>query len=423
MRSAWAVTALGIVSWGLFTAITATLTHHLSHAAFGWYGSAIAACSLTVTGATLGLEKFAIKAIPHFRHHHRLDRWKGFLLFGCGVALIVGLLLGGISYGLWLLLDHPTTDAATLFRRLMYFMPAMALFMFLYEICSANDINVRTAVVYRVVVPACILGTIWLMLRHGTARFTMIDAGLAYGLAWVVGAAALLVWAARSTPPAVLHASPMHMRPIHWMLGGFGFVGFSLSMMMIGAAPVLVLNMVASDKDAGTMAVITQITSLMIVSLTGVTRIYAPRLADALASDDHARAGRIRAHMALSLTPVLAAFLLACVVLPGTILGAFGPHYANASAPLLITAVAVVPQAYSYLAPWELQFRNQQRFVLLSAAGGSVAGLAAMTLLAWRYGLLGATIGQCIMVVLIFGPMVLRARHLHHRDLDATARP
>jgi len=413
IRAAWIVAALGIGNWAIFTAVTAMLTHHLKPSEFGWYGSAIAACSLAVTAATLGLEKLAIKAIPVFRYHGQFGRWKGFLAFGTATSLVFGAVLGGIAYAVWLLLNHPTAESAELFLRLMYFLPAMALFMFLYEVCSANDFNIRTALVYRLAVPAVMAATIWAMIDHDGDSFTMLDAGLAYGLSWVIGLIAILVWAIRSTPPPVFRASPVAISAGRWILGGFGFVGFSLSMMLIGATPVLVLTAVRSEAEAGTMAVIVQVTSLLIVSITAVTRVFAPRLATALANQDVDLAARVRRVMNLSMLPMVAMFLIACIGFHDSILGAFGAHYQDAGLALTITAVAIAPQAFAYLAPWELQFRGQQRFVLLVAALGAGVGIAALIVLAWWQGIVGAAVGQLIMVTLIFLPMLIRTRRLH----------
>jgi O-antigen/teichoic acid export membrane protein len=415
MHAAWAVTLLSLCNWIILTVVTGMLTRHLTPTHFGWYSSALAAAGLTITLSTMGLEKLAIKAIPVFRARNDLGHWKGFLLFGNSFSIVFGVILACVAVTLWHFLSASDDKISDVFRHIMYFLPAIAVFMFLYEICSANNINIRTAAVYRILTPCIFALLIWWSIDTNGTSFSPNNVAIAYGLCWLPGLVVMAIWSWRSTPKKVFRSSACLYLKV-WLLGGMGFVSFSMSLMAIGTAPVLMLTLMSPDATAGAMSVVLQVTSLLLISITATTRIFAPALANALAAGRFSQANRIRRTMLLSLLPIVVLFVTACVVFGNRILHLFGDYYGDHYDPLIIAACAMSFQAFCYLVPWEMQFRNKQRFVLGAAAIGVVAGLGLMAWFISMWEVTGAAWGQATMAVLIFLPMVIYVRVLRRHD-------
>ena len=406
MGYAWAASVLAVAGWILMTLITGILTRNLSTDDFGMYSSAIAVASLTIMFSTLGLEKLAVKVIPFFRSRKELGYWKGFLMFGAMWSIVFGLFASLIALGIWTLLLHRDDGAGVLFFHLMFFLPAIALFMFLYEICSAYDINLRSATVYRLLVPSCMLGLLWILIESYGGELDDSHAVMAYGGGWILGLIILIIWTVRTTPSEVFK-SPVQARTGGWLLGGIGFLGFSLSMMLTSTSAILALSILDSETAAGQMGAITQVTTLLIICMTAVTRLFTPRLSAAIADGKSGPVRRIRRQMFFTMIPLVAAFLAVCVTMGEDILSFFGKGYEDMSTALLISASAIALQSLVYLVPWELQFRDQQRIVLLCSLLGAFLGVVAISILSWLYGVPGAAGGQIILTVLVFLPMTI----------------
>lgn len=380
-QRAMLVTLLSFLSYGLMLGVGIVLGRALGAGDYGHYSTAVALASVITTGATLGLEKLALRELPACFERGDWDRARGFLALSTVVIVVASVLVGLLTmFILWCTRNWNYPEHYLML--MMLFLPVMTLFMFLLEVCTACERFVSSTVVYRVVVPCTLLAGA-LMLKRFSNQQSARDAVVLYGFAWVVGGALMLALALRGLPRRI-RGRRLATDARQWIGEGLGFVGFSLIMSLFASSPLLVLGLSHPDKaGVGVMSAVLQIGNLLLIVATATTRLYAPRMSRLLVERDVPAQQRLLRRRALGMSVVCAVFMTLVVLFGRPILGLFGADFERGAGSLVVYSIGTSLNLIFAFAPWYLQFRKRHTLVLALTGAGTAITMAAMLFMPW----------------------------------------
>ena len=375
------VTLLSFLSYGLMLGVGIVLGRALGAGDYGHYSTAVALASVITTGATLGLEKLALRELPACFEQGDWDRARGFLVFATVVVVVTSVLVGLLTMAiLWCTRSWNYPEHYLML--MMLFLPVMTLFMFLLEVCTACERFVSSTIVYRVVVP-CTLLIGALLLMHFSNKQSARDAVVLYGCVWVVGGALMLALALRGLPRQIL-GRRLVTDSRQWLGEGLGFVGYSLIMSLFASSPLLVLGLSHPNKSGvGVMSAVLQIGNLLLIVATATTRLYAPRMSRLLVEHDVPAQQRLLRRRALGMSMVCGAFMTLVVLFGKPILGLFGPEFERGASSLVVYSIGTSLNLIFAFAPWYLQFRKRHTLVLALTGVGTALTMGAMLFVPW----------------------------------------
>ena len=158
------------------------LARSLTVGEFDDYSVALSIVTMLSTLATLGLEKYALRAIALFRERQDWQKFRGFWIFS--LQTISGfsfLLFGLLSIGLETILTLQQADYHIAIVLLAGFLPIIAITLFLVEVISAQGAHILGIAIYRLFLPL-----VYLFLISGFAlgkfQLTASSAVLCLGL-------------------------------------------------------------------------------------------------------------------------------------------------------------------------------------------------------------------------------------------------
>jgi O-antigen/teichoic acid export membrane protein len=138
-RKALQLCGLSLVNYGLFFGIGVFLARVLTIQGFKQYNVAIATLALLSSFATLGLEKYAQRAVTAYCESRQWGLARGYAFFGRNTILLVSvvavMLYVGVTTARWLV--SGTTPAWPTLLALL-FLPVMVLAMFMLEVLAST---------------------------------------------------------------------------------------------------------------------------------------------------------------------------------------------------------------------------------------------------------------------------------------------
>ena len=291
---------------------------------------------------------------------------------GGGVALGTG---GVAAYGRW---SAHTEDLGVL-EEMLWFVPAMALFLFMVEIATTFRSAIASTTIYRLAHP--VLTLVWIA-PHIMQGLTAEEAIGIYGGAWVVSLAILCVYMAVSAPKG-LYSGRISVEPRSWLSHGIGFLGLSLLMTLLSQSAILILEIVKGDRaGVALLSASLQIAGLAIILQTSTMRIFAPELARRVAAKDLNGQRELLRRRGRAMV-VLGGILLLLVMQFGReFLGLFGQNYREAYSTVVLLTFGNVVYIALGSAPVFLQFHGRHRLALAWAAAGTVIAFTAVVVAA-----------------------------------------
>ncbi|MGB3565409.1 MAG: oligosaccharide flippase family protein, partial [Thermoanaerobaculia bacterium] len=272
-RKALKLCLLSLVNYGLFFGIGVFLARVLGIEGFKHYNVAIATLALLSSFATLGLEKYAQRALTAYCESRQWDLARGFTLFGRNTVLLAAilavLLFVLVVTARWLAVGTPpawTTLVALLF------LPIVVLASFMLEVLASTGEVVRSTFVYRFLFPLCFalpLFSIWISRLEVTA----ILAVLSYGAAWVVSFLLLRRLVFRSLPKELMTADEVR-EPRRWLSRSAPFLIHSVMMTQFASLGIVGLEILGGDDHSvAILAAAMQTGSFIVLLATSTNRL------------------------------------------------------------------------------------------------------------------------------------------------------
>ena len=421
VRSVLAGAVMALVNYLLLSGGMILLTRHVYNMhSFGDYSATVSAITVAATGATLGLEKYFLKAVPGFRVLGDLELVRGFRFFAPLVVCLVTMLVAGILLIIWAFSLPNSAMGHTSFLIGVAFLPAVVLVCYLIEVLTADGAFLFSILLYRILLPAGFIVGILLMIRFG-GDINGNDAVVNWGVCWTAVLLLFLISGIRFRPKGE-GAGRRSYQPVLWVRHSTAFLGYSLLMSLMANAGVLVLGFMPEAKqETALFAVVVQLAGLMVLISTASNRWYGPQLSAALALSDFKRIdGLFRSHFFIIMILVLSyqSFLL---IAGEWALGLFGADYRKGWAALLILGCGFAFSSTFSFSGIYLQYSGREWLVPL------VLGIGVFLLFllaipgAIFFGVIGVACACALALALTYGVLALMASRLR-RDQRKGAR-
>ncbi len=394
------VIAAAATGYGLNCLLNIVAARILPADEYGAFSAAIAIVAIVCTVATLGLEKCALRILPEYLDLRAQGKIKGYILFGGATCLLFGAIC---AVSVFVLYDKARAHDENLaaLSQMLWFVPAIALFMFALEVATAVGSWMASTLVYRLLLPAsasaalCVLA-LW---EAAPSVSAMINS---YGAVWIISLVVLIAIIVRRIPAAVIR-SKSSFEARDWLTQSIGYLGFSLIMTLFTQGAVVVLEVVKGDRvGVGLMASAMQVAGFVIIAQTATMRIYSPQLAHVISSQDERGERALLRARGRFMIGVCVVFLLTVVLFGRDLLALFGPSYTAAYPALLWLSIGNCGNTVLGFAPAVLQYHGSHKATLLIAGIGTALSLIAMSICAKEGSYLDVSYAYCASLIAMY---------------------
>lgn len=416
-RKALQLCVLSLINYGLFFGIGVFLARVLGIEGFKHYNVAVATLALLSSLATLGLEKYAQRALTAYCEAGEWSLARGFAFFGRNTVFLAATLAALIYVMVvttrWLVAG--TSPAWTTLLALL-FLPVMVLASFMLEVLASTGEVVRSTFVYRLVLPLCFLlplALIWISPLEVTAGMAV----LSYGAAWVASFLLLRRLALRSLPEEVMSADEAR-EPRVWLKRSAPFLVHSVMMTQFASLGIVGLELLGGDAESvAILAAAMQTGSFIVLLATSTNRLYGPIASSLIERRDYDGMMATIRERHTWIIPATLIYCAAMVLFGRRILGLYGPEFAAGYPALCFIAGGASISVWYAMAPNYLKFVGRNRLVLSITAAAALLNVGLLAVLGPRYGATGAGaaygISLATMAVIFYILGLRTAKRLH----------
>jgi O-antigen/teichoic acid export membrane protein len=394
--------ALALANYALMYIANILLARSLTVDDFDDYSVALSIVTMLSTLATLGLEKYALRAVALFRDRQDWPKFRGFWLFSLrtisGFSLILVALLGFVLEAI-LAIHHADYHIAIVIYAC--FLPIKAMTLFLVEVIAAHGAQILSMTIYRLFLPLVYVLLI-IGLSFSSLPLTALTAVLCFGSAWVLTFTVIWFVTKILMPVEVNKSIPIELGK-KWLSRSLPLVLSSLMLTVMTSSGVVILELLfPSGMEVGTYAIAAQTGGFISLIGTSTNRYYLPMMVVMIDRRDKHAIQRLMSQRNRVLGGVIL-MLLAILVFSGhKILGLFGDQYgAGYDTVLIIAAGASISALYADI-PYYLQFMGFHRAVLSLTLLATVSMVTLGFILGAEYGTVGVAIAYMMPVVLLF---------------------
>lgn len=397
---------LALANYALMYAANIVLARSLTLDDFDDYSVAVSIVTMLSTLATLGLEKYALRAVSLFRDRQDWPKFHGFWLFSLrtisGISLILVALLSFVLESI-LAIQHADYHIAIVIYA--GFLPIIALTLFLVEVIAAHGAHLLSMAIYRLFLPLVYLLLI-IGISFSSLPLSAVTAVLCFGFAWVL--TFIVIWFVTKMlmPVGVKKSIPLRHEK-KWLSRSLPLVFSSLMMTVMTSSGVVILELLfPSGIEVGTYAIAAQTGGFISLIGTSTNRYYLPMMVVMIDRRDKQAIQRLM-NQRNRVQGGLILLLLTILVFSGqNILSLFGTHFSGGYNTVLIIAIGASVSALYADIPYYLQFMGYHRAVLSWTMLATLSMVALGFLLGAEYGTVGVALAYMIPVVLLF--IVLR---------------
>ena len=393
---------LTLGNYALMYMANIVLARSLTVSDFDDYSVALSIVTMLSTLATLGLEKYALRAIALFRERRDWQKFHGFWSFS--IKAISGfsvLLFGLLSISLESVLAAQHADSHLAIVLLAGFLPIMAITLFLVEVISAQGFHVLGIAIYRFFLPLVYLlliaGFAW-----GKIQLTASSAALCLGFAWTLSLC--VIWSVnKAVMPVSVRQSEPSILPKKWLGRSLPLVFNSLMLTVMTSSGVVILELLyPSELDVGIYAIAAQTGGFISLIGTSTNRYYLPIMVVLVEHRDKQAIRRLINQRSLVIGGLILAFFTIIALFGQHLLGLFGNHYGGGYLTLVIIAVGASMSALFADMPYYLQYLGFNRMVLSSTLLAMLTMVSLAFLLGRGYGSVGVAVAYMMPVILLF---------------------
>jgi O-antigen/teichoic acid export membrane protein len=378
------------------------LARSLTVSDFDDYSVALSVVTMLSTLATLGLEKYALRAIALFRERRDWQKFHGFWLFSLKTIsgfslLLVGLLSISLET-IWAAKHIDNHLAIVLFA---IFLPVIAITLFLVEFISAQGKHILGIAIYRLFLPLIYLLFIGVF-SSSRLQFSASTAVLCLGLAWTL--TLCVIWYASKLlmPSAVKQATPLLLGK-KWLSRSLPLVFNSLMLTVMTSSGVVILELLfPSGLDVGIYAVAAQTGGFISLIGTSTNRFYLPMMVVLVEHHDKQAILRLINQRALTVGGLILTLFIIITLFGQSLLDLFGSHFGGGYLTLVIIAVGASMSALFADMPYYLQYLGFNRIVLSSTLLAMLTMVTFAFFLGKSYGTIGVATAYAVPVTLLF---------------------
>jgi O-antigen/teichoic acid export membrane protein len=363
------------------------------------YAVAISSLAILATLSEMGTGKFGLRIIPVFREKKMWNLARGYLRFSVRLILLVSLILLIATVVIEYLEDGEFGNYAL--GLAILFLPVIAWAGAGSEIIMANGASILSALITRILIPAAILvlGGIWIF---SSFDLNAIQGVLIYGMGWVIGLFAVIVFLRQTTPTAIRKAVALY-NSREWSLKALPFLFFALLLTILTKIAVIILEIVHPEEATVAVYAVAAETGAFIYLIAKSTdKMYLPELSLMIERKDRHGMLALRKQRWTRLGSTCFIFLIVVIVLGKKILLLFGPEFVDGYTALTIVAVATVVWTMASLAPSYLKYIGKHRFVIISTTITVFLHIGLCFPLGYYYGATGAAISFAVPVTVLY---------------------
>lgn len=387
---------LALVNYLLFYGIGVWLARVLGVSGFKAYSVTVATVTLLASFVTLGLEKYAQRVVPALSEAGDWARARGFMLFGRNIVVSLALVVVAIYLVDFIrgwIVTQAVPPQTTLLGLL--FLPAIVLTLFMLEVLASTGEVVRGTLVYRVLLPVCIvlsLGLVWLSPFDLSANWAV----LSWGAAWLVSLLILRRLGLQALGQELLSAAPAVERR-SWLLGSVPFLIHSVMMTQFASLGIVGLELLGSgEQEVAVLAAAMQSGGFIILLATATNRLYGPLTSRLIERRDlSGLLSTIRERHAW-IVPLTLVYLGVMVVFGRRVLRLFGAEFEAGYPALCFIAAGASISVWFAMAPSYLKFVGRNGQVLGITAAAGLLNLALLIILGPRWGATGAAAAYAV---------------------------
>jgi O-antigen/teichoic acid export membrane protein len=406
---------LTLANYGLMYTANILLARELEVEAFDDYSVAVSIVTMLSTFATLGLEKYALRAVALFRERRDWPAYRGYWVFslltiaGTSLALIA---LVGIGLELMQMRTQQSTGLHIAIILFSCYLPFIGVSQFLVETLAVLGAFLISVLIYRLFLPGIYLLSLAALLAS-TIKPSAEAAVICLGTSWAL--AFIILWAINHTltPYAARHALP-EFRIKKWLSRSLPLVMNSLMMSMMTSGGVVIMELIhPSGIEVGIYAVAAQTGGFISLIGTSTNRYFLPMI---VVMTEHRNPAGLRAILRKKSAIVggLILSLLAVIFFYGeAILDMFGNQFAQGYLTLSIIACGASFSALFADVPYYLQFMGRHRLVLRLTLLAVLSMWLISAILGPEFGPVGVAIAYAAPVIVLFSSLrIVAAIHL-----------
>jgi O-antigen/teichoic acid export membrane protein len=402
---------LALLNYALMYAANIFLARALSVDDFDDYSVALSIVTILSTLATLGLEKYALRAISLFRDREDWSKFRGFWVFSLrtisGFSLLLVVLL---VIGLEVMLALHNADYHIAIVIYACFLPVMAVTFFLVEVIAAHGAHILSMVIYRLFLPLVYV-VLMVVLSYHQVTLTAIYAVLCFGFAWVLTLIVIWIAANMLISPLVTKAPTLEYGK-KWLRRSLPLVFSSLMMTIMTSSGVVILEILyTSGIEVAIYAIAAQTGGFISLVGTSTNRYYLPMMVIMVDRRDKLSLGRVMKQRTLALGGLVLIILSILVFFGQKILSLFGPDFIAGYHTVLIISIGASVSALFADIPYYLQFMGFHRSVLTLTLVATVLMVVLGIVLGAKYGAIGVAFAYMVPVVLLFSILRIMAWH------------
>ncbi len=393
---------LTLGNYALMYLANIVLARSLTVSAFDDYSVALSIVTMLSTLATLGLEKYALRAIVLFRNRQDWRKFRGFWVFSLrtissfSVLLVV---LLSISLETLLALQHADYHIAIVI--FAGFLPFIAISLFLVEVISALGAHLLGFAIYRLFLPLVYL---LLITGHSSSSIplTASAAVLYFGAAWTLTFCVIRYIAKLLTPSAVKHAIPI-LLPKKWLARSLPLVFNSLMLTVMTSSGVVILELLfPSGLQVGIYAVAAQTGGFISLVGTSTNRYYLPIMVVLVEHKDKTGIQQLIYQRTVVVGSLILALFAVIAFFGQQLLNLFGSQFGSGYLTLVVIATGASVSALFADIPYYLQYMGFNRVVLSSTLIATITMVTLAFYLGNAFGTEGVAIAYMLPVVLLF---------------------
>lgn len=417
-QAVW-IMVMSVGSWILNAFAGMFIARSMSPKEFGYFGVIVVSISVVAIVCNFGLEKLALRIVPHYRVTGEWPKARGYLRFAPLAQLMLSLAVGLVVLAVCFRQIEVGGPWGLAIGVAVLFLPFIVLVSYFLELANARGRYFSAIAVYRVVLPFLTLSGVLTSRAALGNDFTATIAVICYGLPWLIVLTPMLALSRGALPQRERRGKCEYALRL-WIGRAISFFAYSLVLAFLGNSGLMAMGCFHLGKDeTGYFAAATQLSGILTVVATSTNRYYLPRMSVYLDTDNSEELTAMFRSRRLLMRGLFVIYFLTVLIAGRPILGLYGEHYEYAWIPWMILATGQFFALECAHAAAYLQYHHHERDVytiLALCVGLIILSVFPLTL---AFGIRGAATGNAVSACVLFSWLSRRAFRLRKEILES----